>query len=349
MRLFHPQRWLVASFLSQLLANAVNNSTINEAFPQLVNLAQYPTSYFRLFWGGQDMNHCCLLAVKQSLDVSPNGTLLGKNYPSFLVDDLETFRNGQFGCGANYIGDDGGAPVVNITYRFCADNCPGWQLSKASKLNQWVSPFVGFLVPALVFCLAIPRRRKLRVPEKFFDVALNEVTSSPFTPFIAVAASALVTIDTIIWLMTVFALAGPILVSGVYEASLDKRILEYTQEKIRNKLLTIDQRARLLYTILVGNLDITKVPKGESEDNTVLSHIDSLLQDLRHVVSDDTEDTTSHRPRAIAATKTRLRTMLATQYSFGVTVGGPVIFFCGSFVYTVRVSHRAPTTPEWQH
>ena len=50
MRLFHPQRWLVASLPLQILANAVNNSTINEAFPQLVNLAQYPTSYFRLFW-----------------------------------------------------------------------------------------------------------------------------------------------------------------------------------------------------------------------------------------------------------------------------------------------------------
>ena len=27
--------------------------------------------------------------------------------------------------------------------------------------------------------------------------------------------------------------------------------------------------------------------------------------------------------------------MLAAQYSFGVTVGAPVVFFCGSFLYTL--------------
>ena len=177
-----------------------------------------------------------------------------------------------------------------------------------------MSPFLGFLIPSVVFCLAIPRRRKLHIPEGLFDVPLNEITSNIFrTPFIALAAAVLVTIDTMIWLMTIFALSGPILVSGIYEASLDQKVLGFIQTKIENRRLSIAQRAQLLYTVLVGNLDMLTVPKGEVVENTAWSHITELLRP-------DSEATDVF----IKKTKTRLRTMLAAQYSFGVTVGGEI-------------------------
>lgn len=210
---------------------------------------------------------------------------------------------------------------------------------------------MGFLVPAVVFCLAIPRRRKLAIPQILFDIALNEITSHFRTPLITLSAAVLVSIDTISWLMTIFALSGPILVSGIYEASIDARILAFLQEKTRNKRLSASQRSRLLYTVLVGNLDMLNVPLGDPDENTPLSHVDGLLRKLqaREVEcsyeqlgkngSMDkgtvTEDALGIKDKAIQKTKTRLRAMLAAQYSFGVTVGAPVIFFCGSFVYTL--------------
>ena len=175
-----------------------------------------------------------------------------------------------------------------------------------------MSPVLGFLIPSVVFCLAIPRRRKLYIPEGLFDVPLNEITSNIFrTPRIALIAAVLVTIDTLLWLMTIFALSGPILVSGIYEASLDQNILAFVQAKIDNERLSIAQRAQLLYTVLVGNLDMLTKPDHEVTINTAWSDIIDLLRKDREVV-----DTFTNK------TKTRLRTMLAAQYSFGVTVGG---------------------------
>ena len=153
--------WLAVTCLglaSYVAGAAGNNSTIAEAFPQLNNLQRYPTSRSSLSIGAQDLDHCCLLAVNDSLSVI-NGTLIGFTpSQSFIADDFQSFRNQQFPCAATYIGDDEGAPTVTIPYSYCRSNCPGWQRSKTSKLNQWVSPFVGFIVPAVVFCLAIPRR-----------------------------------------------------------------------------------------------------------------------------------------------------------------------------------------------
>ena len=97
-------------------------------------------------------------------------------------------------------------------------------------------------------------------------------------------------------------------------------------------------RARILYTILVGNLDINAVPDGEDPSNSAWNHINAddidpdhpedggLLRELRAP-----NDVASDADR----TKTRLRTMLASQYSFGVTVGAPVLFFCASFIYSL--------------
>ncbi len=201
--------------------------------------------------------------------------------------------------------------TIRIPVRWCWKNCSGWQLSGTSTTDQWVSPILGFLIPSVVFCLAIPRRRKLYIPERLFDVPLNEITSNIFrTPLIALIAAVLITVDTLLWLMTIFTLSGPILVSGIYEASLDQKILGFVQAKIDNERLSIAQRAQLLYTVLVGNLDMLTVPNKEDE-NTAWSHIIDLLRKDRKVV-----DTFNDK------TKTRLRTMLAAQYSFGVTVGG---------------------------
>src|SRR5437667_2298640 len=101
-------------------------------------------------------------------------------------------------------------------------------------------------------------------------------------PYIATIAATLVTIDTVAWLSICFALAGPMLLSGIYEAFMDSRILSYLAQKYEHGHLTVDMRARILYLVLVGNLDLKTLPPGETEpENTAWNHVEALTDDLR--------------------------------------------------------------------
>jgi len=212
--------------------------------------------------GGQNFTYCCLKAVNQSLDVDSDGNLVllpnpvmvpeGKN-ASYLI---EADSRGQFPCGATYNGDPNGAPVVQVNYTWLADECPGWQLSSKKNLNAWLQPLSGFLLPAIIFCLSVPRRRKLYIPRAFFAADLAGVKSYVPAFLGAIGALILVTLDTIIWLSTCFAFAGPMILSGLYEALLDNRILEFLRVKTHNNRLTLDMRCRCLMIILIGNLDL---------------------------------------------------------------------------------------------
>ncbi len=161
-----------------------------------------------------------------------------------------------------------------------------------------------------------------------FDVELNKLTSTPIkTPLIALLAALLISIDTILWLMAIFALSGPILLSGIYEAFLDNKILNYVQNTLEFSRLSTAKRAHLLYIILAGNLDLNT---GSAWDHIDCDPHDpeseSLLKELKVM---------THPASYAEKTKTHLRTMLACQYSFGVTVGAPVVFFCASFICTL--------------
>ena len=407
MRLFLLVR-LTLLFLSFKPSNSApklynDNQTIEGAFPQLIGLNRKAGNRLPLALGGQDFDHCCRLAVNESLDIVDNRLVLRNITHSIIFDtDLDTFRGRQFPCGAKYIGEREGAPLVQVSYRYCKENCNGWQISKSSEINQWVSPLIGFLIPAVIFSLAIPRRRKVNLPESLFDVELGEVGSLPRTLYLVPAAAVLATIDTVQWLMTVFALAGPILLSGIYEAILDSRILAYVDANIRFGRLSTAQRAHLLYLVLVGNIDMFAVPDCEIANGTAWDDIDGpegLISDLRRKISEHRKDANPkdqargladvsplpeapagspallavpndinsgsvkegiHTDRlsdstsvglgsdvhvqldagALQVAGTQLRAMLAAQYSFGVTVGAPVVFFCGSFIYTLLENYN---------
>lgn len=66
-------------------------------------------------------------------------------------------------------------------------------------------------------------------------------------------AATIVTADVLIWLALCFAFSGPMILSGVFEAFLDSRILDF----VGRETGTLDRiwSTRLLYIILVGNLD----------------------------------------------------------------------------------------------
>ncbi len=175
------------------------------------------------------------------------------------------------------------------------------------------------------------------------------------------------------------------IISGLYEAMLDNRVLEFLKEKIRNRRLTLDMRCRCLMLILVGNLDLAVEPEPAPQGQNPAQpaqvaaspwrHVEALLYNVRlydnnndndpgrgespwqwarHQVPRDGCQNGEHctveglrespRPltldmqRHIARTKTRLRTMLQCQYSFGSLVGAPVIFFLGGFLFAFLTS-----------
>ncbi|KAI9773727.1 MAG: hypothetical protein M1839_002025 [Geoglossum umbratile] len=348
---------LVSLLLLSSLAAALNTNAPAPYWPLGTPYQQPAHIQFR--YGGQSSTDCCVKAVHELFALTPDGNLTLNN-TSALHADLAAYpeyvnyinwtwfadtwgKNGQFPCTATYADNAAGTPEVKVPYAWCADQCPGWELSRSKKLSQWVAPFVGFILPAVVFCLAIPRRRKLHVGAWFFDAPLDRLSNVIKIPVIAAISAVLVTLDTAVWLSICFALSGPMLLSGIYEAYLDSRILGYLNRKYENGQLTMDMRARLLYIVLVGNLDLgTHAPDEEPED-TAWNHVEALTDGIRiypaprqHSVDGEpaVDVVTLHQDR-IGSTKTRLRTMLACQYSFGSTVGAPVVFFAGGFIYTL--------------
>ena len=148
---------LAALGLAQNLGQG-NYTSLADAFPALTNLTLDPdtTSSRNPTKGGQNFTHCCLLAVNQSLEVV-NGYVVEKqlSFINATVDDLlAATAAGEFPCGAIWNGNPAGAPIVQVPDSWLESTCPGWQLSDTKKGDdsEFISPFVGFLLPAVVFC-----------------------------------------------------------------------------------------------------------------------------------------------------------------------------------------------------
>ena len=283
-----PSKVKVGSFLLIICArNAVahNYSVLSDAIPQLIDLTRFPLSIPRRL-GGRNGTHGCLLAVNQSFIIQDGNLALSNDTfldPSFSLSAFEwTLSNGQPPCGAVYDGNRTGAPRFVVDYDWCDSNCGGWQLSAFKILRQWIGPMVGFILPSLVFCLSIPRRRKLLIGERWFIAKPNRTFAFFSTPLRAVWAAILVTIDTLLWLCICFAAAGPMILSGVYEAFLDSRILAVLQRSITCNSFTADMRAKLLLMILVGNFDMKDAGRLSKDlfQLTFDSYMDNEYEDL---------------------------------------------------------------------
>jgi hypothetical protein len=137
--------------------------TIRDAIPQLQGL---PETVVYNPIGGLNFEICCLQAVKESYTLNPipddeqhrlsvePTTPAGETGP-FITLTADALNRSQFPCGAEYDGDKAGAPLVQVPYRWCKKNCPGWQKSHNRDLSQWIQPFVGYILPAAVFALSV--------------------------------------------------------------------------------------------------------------------------------------------------------------------------------------------------
>jgi hypothetical protein len=139
-------------------------------------------------------------------------------------------------------------------------------------------------------------------------------------------AASIALADTIIWVAIVFSTAAPMILSGLYEATLDRKVIEKIQVDKLQFLASKDQtrqivklRMHLLYAVLVGNLNLNH-PENDSEGRR------SAWKDIKKLVY-ETDDKNG--------TQIRLKGMLGCQASFGAAIGAPVVFFLGSFFFSV--------------
>ncbi|ORY60227.1 uncharacterized protein BCR38DRAFT_412408 [Pseudomassariella vexata] len=340
----------------------MSHHLLSDFVPQLTNLTAYsPATTRPLNLGGQNFTHCCLKAVNDSLTIlndnlsfTPSSHFL----PDLTIPELvAAVQNDEFPCGATWTGDPAGAPVVQVSYEWCVSECSGWEISHLGKLNEWVGPLVQFILPSLAFCLNIPRSQKLAIPEKVFQAHPRNVFGFASYWIRLLGAVLLMMVDTMVWLSICFAFAGPMLLSAVYEFVLDRKVLEFLRPpKSQNERPKIPGRvkAQLLLAVVVGNLRIS-TGTAERRISTSNSRRPSHAIDPEMTGTNTREDPfgdtwkrvmvivdeyETSRLSGDAAPKkvslsTKLKALLNSQASFGSTVGAPILFFIGGFVYTV--------------
>ncbi|KAH8899982.1 hypothetical protein GQ53DRAFT_816019 [Thozetella sp. PMI_491] len=383
--------------LSRLAAaqDAGNYTSLFDALPQLVDLQ---TPFAPNPAGGQNFTRCCLQAVYDSYQIVDGEVVLNPD-TSFVNLSAAELNDTSFPCGASFNGSLAGSPVVNVPFSWCSNNCRGWQVSSNTVLTQWIQPFVGFILPAAVFCLNVPRRKgisisdgifrdhipQLRehwrafmrcilgirppqqsrrsthssavslavsVAEKFgiftrivdFVVKLATFLAYAFLVMLemfsrATVAALIALLDTVFWLAVVFSAAAPMTLSGLYEGAIDKLVLQALEKELRRPIDLSDgkalrHRVHLFYGVLVGNLVLADSPHAEPAEDGERS----AWQDIERLVELIPEDPSAHAGLFVdikRATHVRLSSMLGCQASFGATVGVPVVFFLGSFLFSI--------------
>jgi hypothetical protein len=265
--------------------------------------------------------------------------------------------------------------------------------TRESSTVEKIQPFIEFIVQCLVVVFLLCVRAALAALIGFLNVVL--------------------------WVIVVFSMAAPMILSGLYEATIDRQVLRAVEidvsrsgddtepkeegQKKHSKDPNKDKvkyHIHLLYAVLVGNLNLWEkseeppfyrklmfwkkpkklapdeetpsnpkeapskqedtpsrpqdtpsktqdtsskaqeikgiaegVPRREFKIPTdrVWTDVQNMIQDLQHKDSYSRE-----KPR----TATRLKTMLQCQASFGATVGAPVAFYLGSFLFSVFGNHE---------
>ncbi|KAH8165373.1 hypothetical protein CIB48_g2862 [Xylaria polymorpha] len=334
--------------------------SVGTYFPQLAGLSLDPPDPRPVALGGQGLTHCCLIALNESLVVS--GGNLSYASPSFvdpavsIEDLLDAAQNNEFPCGAEFTGGKGGAPLISVTYSWCTEKCPGWELSHFNVLQQWVGPLVQFIVPCLAFCTNVPRTRKLGIPDVVFKAHPRTVVGFA-TYWIRLLGALIITLfDTLVWLCICFAFAGPMLLSAVYEYALDRKVLEFLSPPKGNPpKIPMRLRAQLLLAVVCGNIRMAMRERVDERDGG--GRVDSSLDDpestktvvphrLVHnsiwkrimTMVDEYEASRiegSENLQQDVSLPTKLKSLLNSQESFGSTVGASILFFVGGFIYTV--------------
>lgn len=299
----HIQKYFVFAFISFVFAQWQNKgfSNIESAVPGLAGL-QSPSNVP----GGWSYYSCCRLAVNESLTVE-NDTLEVIPGRFLKVHNVSEFMQSQFPCNAIYNGSSRSAPDVIVPFRYCKDVCHGgWMRSKSFPISQWALPFVGFILPAVFFCFAVPRTRRVRMPDFLFP------KTSPELLYKVPLALAVAAVDIVVLVSLVMTQAGPMVLSGLHEALLAGRVLDYLEEQNPNRKLETQDRVRLLFTLLVSNL----------QQERAWEKVERVVEEFSLSGNE-------------GEAKAKLHAMLDSQIYFGLSVGAPTMIYTAAFAYTI--------------
>lgn len=137
------------------------NVTIYDAIPQLkeLNHVSAPPKGIHSHWNG---TYCCLQSIRDGISLyADSGEFFSVNQSEISLGDANitkfiktTQEDGGFPCGGESSSWDGFAPSVIITARYYLNSCGrGWHRSSTFHgTSQWLAPFFGFIIPAIVFC-----------------------------------------------------------------------------------------------------------------------------------------------------------------------------------------------------
>lgn len=79
---------------------------------------------------------------------------LAKSQGAFIGDVPEV---GRQVCGQSYAPGLDPASVLSVAFQWCWDNCGGMDLSLWKEVDSWLAPVVQFILPSVIFAMAIPR------------------------------------------------------------------------------------------------------------------------------------------------------------------------------------------------
>ncbi|KAJ4024686.1 hypothetical protein NW766_000926 [Fusarium irregulare] len=328
--------------------------------------------------GGANHTRCCMQAVSEAL-MMENGTIRIRPDQTFLHGNLSMLEEfPQFPCVAK-LNDSaslkGPTQFLWTPYDWCTEKCPGWAGIPFHAYDSWVKPLISFILPSLVFALNVPRRRKVSLAKRFFPIEALSFGRLFFFALKVPLTMLIITLDLLVWLSVLFAIAGPVLMSGMYEAYLDAQILDYLSKRMQSNTLSIQQRAHLLLVILIGNLDYTPAwdhsvqfvrvlptdaprrrfsqyrdrhtsrtsaagshlaPDDTSPSPLTRSSNDNTLVTPMVAMTTDPNSLYNEEERArIKTVQVKLSAMLDSQVKFGSTVGAPILFYISSFIYSV--------------
>lgn len=293
-------------------------------------------------------SYCCDLTKCRRIvdackrqDVQADGSQCAKQCPNELdCTSLDSLISKDYSCFGKFLNDTDHAPSnyvcrqsfrdrrpparrIHITHAECKAHCSGWRQSKLTKPSEWATPLIQFILPAVIFSMTIPRQRKLEAPDGFFNFDITKWTNLLQLLVSLVCAGIIVGVDTLVWVFGIFAGAGPMLVGGIHEAEIDRRIVGLLNSReadpantSRTLFVSDADKTELLLSVVSGNLDL---------------NIGRVERELKTVISLDSNRTASQKTKSL----TSLLNMMASQYSFGSVVGAPVLFYIGAFVYAV--------------
>lgn len=244
----------------------------------------------------------------------------------------------DFRCEARYskIGgvESPAAQAISVTLEWClkTPQCNGYQLYTPWGVDRWAGPVVGFLLPAVVFSICIPRGWRLSLPPLTLPRRFsgNNWYFHPLKGFV-VAINLLVvfivgTMELTRWVSVILIYAGPMLVGGLYKMLLDHHLLRRLQSLKpepgeRGNATDEIQRRKILITILLGGvIDAEDVKYSGDRDDS-----GDLYGNCKKFIVNT----------SAAQAKTRLNCLLHSQVAFGMAVGAPVAFYICAYAYGI--------------